>query len=817
MFLLKQKLTFSFLIAFSCLVFAQNGGKLQGSLKDKLTQEALIGASVQLEGTTLGASSDVEGNFKITNIPPKTYNVLVSYLGYAPQKRFNVVVTVGNANFLNFELETDAKSIGEVTISENKSVKIASIETPLSVQNLSAQEIKSAPGGNFDISQVITSLPGVGGTSGGGAFRNDLVIRGGGPSENVYYLDGFEIPIINHFSTQGAAGGPVGILNVSFIEDATLSSSAFNARYDNPLSAVLQLRQRDGNPDRFQGNVRLSGTEFALTTEGPISKKTTFLASARRSYLDFLFKAIGLPIRPNYWDFQYKITHKINAKTTFTSIGLGAIDEFYFAAPKESTAENLYIIGSTPSINQWNYTQGFALKRLINNGYWNATFSRNMLDNQLDKFRENYDGQQDDETKRTLKLVSQEIENKLRFDLNKYVGDWKFAFGAGAQYVKYNNNSFVQARPAVTDSLGNILFPALEFRYNSAIDFVKYGVFGQINRSFVDNRLSLSLGVRADGNTFTTDGNKIGKTLSPRFSASYALAPRWKISASVGRYFKIAPYTALGFRDENSRLVNTNLPYTRADHFTGGLEFLPSPTLRITAEGFYKKYNNYLVSQASGISLANQGGDYGTIGNEKLTGNGKGETYGMELFLQQKLWRNFFFVGSYTLFWSKFSGTNEKLVASAWDNRHLVALTMGKKWRKNWELGVKWRFQGGAPYTPFDLVASQANYVTVGRGILDYSRLNTEKLSPFSQVDFRLDKKWNFKKTTFDLYIDVQNLLVTKNPAFPNYTFQRLDDNSNWDTTDGKDLQVNGANGKPYILPPSAGRPTPTIGFIFEF
>ncbi|MCY7330349.1 MAG: TonB-dependent receptor, partial [Saprospiraceae bacterium] len=352
---------------------AQNTGSLTGTVKDKLTQEALIGATIRLDGSSLGAATDVEGNFRIAGIPPKSYNVIATYLGYAAQTKFNVVITTGNANQLNFELEPDGQAIGEVVISENRSVRIASVETPISIQNLTAQEIKANPGGNFDISRVITSLPGVGGTQGGGSFRNDLVIRGGGPNENVYYLDGMEIPVINHFATQGAAGGPAGILNVSFIEDATLATSAFNARYDNPLSAVLQLRQRDGNPDKLQGNLRLSSSEVALTGEGPLGKKTTFLASARRSYLALLFKLIGLPIRANYWDFQYKVTHKINAKTTFTILGVGAIDDFSLAPPKDATPENIYVIGSNPIINQWNYAQGFTLKRLIDDGFWNLT------------------------------------------------------------------------------------------------------------------------------------------------------------------------------------------------------------------------------------------------------------------------------------------------------------------------------------------------------------------------------------------------------------------------------------------------------------
>lgn len=151
------------------------------------------------------------------------------------------------------------------------------------------------------------------------------------------------MPVINHFQTQGSSGGPQGMLNVSFIEDVKLTTSAFDARYDNAMSSVFQFKQKNGNPNQVQGNVRLSATELAATLEGPLSKQrqTTFLASARRSYLQLLFKAIDLPIRPNYWDFQTKITHQINKKTTLNFIGLGAIDEFSFAVPKESTPEKV--------------------------------------------------------------------------------------------------------------------------------------------------------------------------------------------------------------------------------------------------------------------------------------------------------------------------------------------------------------------------------------------------------------------------------------------------------------------------------------------
>ena len=724
---------------------AQNTGTLTGTVKDKLTQEPLIGVSIKIDGSDLGTASDVDGNYRISGIPAKSYNLVAQYVGYAPQTKFNVVITSGNANQINFELEPDSKSLGEVLVSENRSVRIASVETPLSIQNLSVEEIKSNPGGNFDISRVVQALPGVGGVAGtGGGFRNDLIIRGGGPSENVFYLDGVEIPVINHFSTQGAAGGPAGILNVSFIEDATLASSAFNARYDNTLSSVLQFRQRDGNPERLQGNVRVGASETAFTAEGPLGKKngkTTFLASARRSYLQLLFKAIGLPIRPDYWDFQYKVTHKINAKTTLTTLGVGAIDDFYFEAPKDATPENLYILSSVPGVNQWNYTQGFALKRLIDNGFWNLTFSRNMLDNQLDQFADNSDGKQRDESKRILKLKSQEIENKLRYDYNRYAGSWKFSAGAMAQYVKYNNNSFAVLRAEIRDTMGNVVQPAVETRFTTAIDFFKFGLFGQINRTFFNNRLGISAGIRSDGNTFTDNGANLLKTISPRLSASYALAPKWKINASVGRYFKTPLYTVLGFRDDARTLVNKNQPYIRSDHYVAGLEYVPAPVLRFTLEGFYKQYADYPIGAFSGISLANQGGGFGVLGNEQVLPIGIGKAYGLELFAQQKLNKSLYFTGSYTLFWSKFSNRDGQLIASAWDNRHLLSLLTGYKFRRNWEMGLKYRLQGGVPYTPLDLEASRLNYATIGTGVLDNSRLNTLRLGNFSQLDLRLDKK----------------------------------------------------------------------------
>lgn len=812
-----------FLLAMTSMVYAQQTGRLLGSVKDRNTQEALVGVTIVLDNTAaLGTITDIDGNFALENVPTGSYNVKASFLGYKPLVKYNIVVTSGNDNNINFELEEEATQLDAVEIAIDRSVSVGTRETPISIQRLSTEEIKSNPGGNFDISRVVQALPGVGGTAGSvGGYRNDIIIRGGAPNENVYYLDGIEVPVINHFATQGSAGGPTGILNVSFIEDVTLSASSFDARYDNALSSVLQFKQREGNR-KLQGNLRMSATDVALTMEGPISKQTTFMASARRSYLQFLFKAIDLPIRPNYWDFQYKVTSKINAKTTLSFLGLGAIDEFKTAVPKESSLEKEYILRSVPINNQWNYTVGMGIKRLINNGFLNIALSRNMFDNKLDRFE---DAQYNNEEYRTLKSRSQEIENKLRIDVNKYQANWKYSFGISGQYVKYNNQFYNRLQKEVQDDAGNIVQPEIAYAFNTAIGFARLGAFGQVSRRFFNEKLSVSAGVRTDLNTFTDQGMNPLKTLSPRLALSYSLNEQWKLNATVGKYYKIPIYTVLGYRDANGSLVNKSNSYIGVAHYVAGLEWLPTKNMRITAEGFFKQYSNYPVSVLSHISLANQGGDFGAIGNEAVQSIGKGKTYGGELFLQRTLSKRLFAVASYTLFWSQFTThrsdnlpvVTEKYVASAWDTRHLLSLIGGYKFNRGWEVGLKYRWQGGAPYTPFDMVASQLNYITLGSGVLDYANLNTERLKAFNSLDIRIDKKWNFKSVTLDLFVDITNLTGAKTPSYPSYTFERNADNSGFATTDGLPLAADGSNAIPVVLNDDDALILPTIGFIIEF
>ncbi len=778
--------TISIIILITENVSAQVATEIYGKVLNE-KGEPMFGASVYLEGTSIGAQADFDGKFNIIGVSPGSYNLIASFLGYESQTQFNIIVrSKGTPNY-NFILKESAQQLDEVVISnENRITRPR--ETPLSTQSLSAVEIATYPGSNNDVVQVAQSLPGVSPSIGG--FRNDLIIRGGAPNETVYYLDGMEIPNINHFSTQGSAGGPVGLINVSFIDNVTLSTSAFNTRYDNALSGVLQFKQRNGNSRNFAGNFRVSASEAALTFEGPLFKKensesrTTFLASIRRSYLQFLFEVIGLPIRPDYWDYQYKINHEIDNYNSLSILGVGSIDDFSISPPNEFDEEQQAQLEQAPFINQRTNTIGITWRNRFKsgNGFMQTTLSNNSLNNVFTRYQDS-----ENQSDVIFNNDATETETKLRYDLTQFFGDWKLSSGLNLQYSNYNNNTI--------DVTNNLAF-------NTEIDFMKYGFFANMTRSFFNDKLDISFGFRLDDDTFTQNESLIS-TFSPRLSVSYEFATDWRLNGSIGRYFKIPPYTILGFRNNASELINQNVEYTMSDHYVLGLQHYFSPSANISLEGFYKRYNDYPVSLRDGVSLANKGGGFEVLGSEPIETVGKGRSYGAELQFQQKLSNNFYGIFAYTWFYSEFTGLDQnKYIPSVWDSRHLISFTGGYKFKRNWELSARYLYAGETPFVPTDLDATLNNYPDV---ILDYSRLGDEKLAIFSQLDLRIDKKLNFKKFAFDVFIEAQNVLSQDIPSPTDYGLNR---NSMGMIVEPRSLVA---------IENGAGQIIPSIGIVVDF
>ncbi|WP_340063172.1 TonB-dependent receptor [Ascidiimonas aurantiaca] len=765
--------------------FSQVYGELNGYVTDE-SGAPLEGASVYLENSNIGAITDQQGFYVLRNIVPGSYNLTASFIGFESQTKFNVIVrSIGTPPY-NFILNESAQNLDEIVVTQRQISRAR--ETPLSVQTLSAVEIATYPGGNNDVVRVAQSLPGVSPSVGG--FRNDLIIRGGAPNETVYYLDGMEIPNINHFSTQGSAGGPVGLLNVSFIEDVTLSTSAFGARYDNPLSGVLQFKQRNGNNRDFNGNFRLSASEAAVTLEGPLFKKgkeesnTSFMVSARRSYLQFLFELIGLPIRPDYWDYQYKITHKIDDYNEINVLGVGSIDDFSIAPPDTFDEEQQATLEQVPFIEQRSNTAGISWKKRFKDGsgYMQSVLSNNFLVNEFTRYEDN-----ENQEGVIFSNDARESETRFRFEVTKFTGEWKFNAGFNTQWSDYSNTTFNLA--------DNI-------QYNTEINFFKYGYFANASRSFFDEKLDVSLGFRMDDDTFT-QGNSLLSTFSPRLSLSYEFVKNWKLNATAGRYFKIPPYTILGFRNNENILVNQNVSYTQSDHYVIGLEHILGPAASVSVEAFFKQYDDYPVSVLDGVSLANKGGGFEVLGNEAVETVGKGRSYGAELLFQQKLTNNFYGIFSYTFFYSEFTGFDRTdYLPSVWDSRHLLSFTGGYKLKRNWEISSRYRFAGRTPFVPVDIEATTNVYPEI---ILDYESLGRVKLETFSQLDIRVDKRWNLKSLSVNLFFEVQNLLSQQLPEPPQFGLQR-DANGN-ELTPRNLVEIE----------PESGQFIPVIGLVVDF
>lgn len=788
------------ILFFPILTYAQNG-IIKGRVFNEKNNEPLPFANLIIDGTNIGSTTDLDGNFIFTGIKPGYVKLVVSTLGFEKKTTEEFLVTNARTSNINIPLKEVGIQLNSVDIVSSAFTKFD--ESPVSVKTLGISELERSPGGNRDVSKVIQSLPGV---SSGPSFRNDVIVRGGGSSENKFYIDDVEIPNLNHFATQGASGGPAGIVNIDFVRELDFFSSAFPVNRGNALSSVLNMKQVEGNKEKLRFKATVGASDFGLTLDGPINKKTTFLLSARRSYLQFLFSVIGLPFLPVYNDYQFKVTHKIDEKNQINIISIGALDQSTLNTGIKNPSEyQQYLLGYLPVNEQWNYTFGIVYKHFSKNGYQNWVLSRNYLNNVQYKYPNN-----DESKSRILNYNSYEIENKFRFEDIRTINNYRITSGFGGEYAKYANNTFQKIFIGNSEKI---------IDYNSFLDVFKWNVFGQVTKTF-GKKLTLSAGVRSDANNYAASMSNLLNQISPRFSTSYSITEKTSANFSLARYYQMPAYTSLGYKDISGNFVNklNNIKYIQSNHIVAGVEHFINKNTKINGELFYKTYNNYPFSVRDSISLASKGADFGVIGDEEIKSISKGKAFGFELFAQRKLSKKIDFTISYTYVRSRFTDKNDKYIPSAWDNKHLFNIILAKSFEKNWNLGLKWKYIGGSPYTPDDLIYSSyvAVWNTTGRAQPDYNKFNQERLKPFHQLDIRVDKAYYFKNFSMMFYLDIQNLYAFVADSAPIYVLNRdsngipIINNPN-DPLQNQQYQLRELEGN------SGATVLPTIGIIFEF
>ena len=738
--LLFCNITISFLLA-------QPVHQVKGTVIDKSSRQPLEFINVMIVGLNKGGVTNAEGKFSIGQVPPGIYRLQASAIGYKTVTTPEYMLSTRDLH-IQIEMEENQTELEGVTVTASPFRR--DIESPVSLRIIGLQEIEKSPGANRDISRIVQSYPGV--TFSPIGYRNDLIVRGGSPSENRFYLDGVEIPNINHFSTQGASGGPVGILNADLIREVNFYTGAFPTDKGNALSSVLDFKLRDGDMERNSLKATLGASEVSLASNGHLGKKTSYLVSVRQSYLQFLFDMLGLPFLPTFTDAQFKLKTRFDARNELTVLGLGGIDKMKLNT-KANNEDNEYILSYLPKIQQETFTLGAVYRHYAGAHVQSVVASHSYLNNRNTKYQQN---DESDPDRLMLRLRSTEQNTQLRLENSSSFRNWKVTVGTSLDYSQYSNTTF---QKVYTDR-------AQTFDYHTYLGIMRWGLFGTVNYTSIDERFTASLGLRADANNYSAAMKDLSDQLSPRLSLSYQLTEHWSLSGNAGLYYQLPPYTALGFKNNNGLYANKYaLRYMQVSQGSVGLNWRKGDTFEVSVEGFYKDYDKIPLSVADGIPLTCKGNDYGVIGNELLTSTAQGRSYGAELLLKWLVAKKLNLASSFTLFKSEYRTDKEsEYIASAWDNRFIFNLRGTYNLPRHWSVGMKVSCIGGAPYTPYD--ADKSSLVTAwnaqGKPYYDYTRYNEERLPAFTQVDIRIDKTFYLKRCMLGFYIDLQNIAGSK-------------------------------------------------------
>jgi hypothetical protein len=718
---------------------AMPSGNIKGRILDLETKEPLVGVNIEVLNSDFGAATDTDGYYVIPALAVGNYNLRISYLGYEPIFKTDIIVRPDRTTFLNSELRESVIEMEAISVSAGYFSNTS--DQPLSVTNFSSEEIRRAPGSAGDVSRIIYGLPSVAKVN---DTKNSLIVRGGSALENSFYVDNIEITNINHFPEQGSSGGPIGMINVDLIKDVNFYTGGFNAVYGDRLSSVMDLRFREGDRDQFHAQLDLGLGGFGGVAEGPFSnQKGSWLIAARRSYLDLIVDAIGQTTSsvPQYSDIQAKMVYDLAPDHRLTAIGVMGLDEISVGADNAVDQElNMYndlsILQNTIGLD-WRSLWG-------EDGYSNTAVSHSITkyDFTLKETRHFADTGSE---KIILDQASSEQEIRLRnsnhYNLNRI---FKLNFGLEFKYLlaDFNNNY-----GPYYDVLGNPT-PALSVTGKTrAIKL--HGFFGFNWKPLP--RLTLRPGIRLGHFTYNDNTH-----LSPRLSASYQLLEKTTLNFSSGIYYQNLPLVLLAQNEENK-----NIKDPRARHLILGISHLLTDNTQLTVEVYEKEYRDmpfdpaqpemFLIDEVYHTGLF--------LPHGPLQDGGKAYSKGIEIMVQKKLAESIYGMVSTSLFRSRFLDQTGHLRDRVYDNRITLNVEGGYKPNNKWEFSMRWIYAGGAPYTPLDEEAS----ADARRGIYDANQINASRLPDYHSLNLRVDRRFFFSQSNIVLYLSVWNAYGREN------------------------------------------------------
>lgn len=714
-------------------VFSQKSydGIILGTIIDAETQSPVEDAVIEILNTGNKTTTDSTGNFFFQNLKYDSYQIKISGTGYDPLIKSDLIVYASKPLELIIKLNSKGIITDQIDVEANYFQKSSDVN--ISSLNLDFEEIRRAPGATEDISRMIQTIPGV---SIGNDQRNDIIVRGGSPAENLILIDGIEIPNINHFGTDGSTSGAIGFINVKFIQETGILTGGFPTTFGDKLSSVIDINFREGSKKKFYSDINLSIAGFGGIFEGPLSEKGSYLFSVRRSYLELIKNSIRLTSVPNYWDFNLKADYEISPKDKITLIGLLGLDKIDFS--EESAENNPY--GNSQD-DQKTFAAGINYKKLFKKGFIQTVLSDSYTDNYIVQI----DGQS-----ALIKFENKANNNEiiLKSDLNYQLSsNLSLNTGVGGKYAGIKNYLFLKGD---TNAAG-FVFDTI----NADSKFNAVKLFGHANLTskFLKDRLVVNTGVRLD----YFDYIRLKTYFSPRIGASYKITPLTSLNVAAGIYYQSPEYIWLSSHPDNK-----NLNSIRSDHYILGLDHFFSGDLKATVELFYKNYKDYPVWKDIPTYILIDGGtEFGPNIVGEAVSAGTGYVKGIDVSLQKKLssQKGLYGIINYSYINTGFTALAGGEKPGAFDPGHQFTLIAGYQFSSGWLAGLKFKYSGGRPYTPLDYDASKR----VNREVYATDDFNSARYPYYMRIDMRVDKKFDFSKASLVCYIELQNLFDREN------------------------------------------------------
>jgi hypothetical protein len=722
----------------------QPKGTIKGKVVDGESKLDLVGAQIFIRENNAGTSTDGRGYFEIKGVPVGSYSITCNYIGYDKIVKTDIIVRTERETFVNIELQASSIAISGSTITAGY---FSEIQTqPLSSINFSSEEIRRAPGAAGDVSRILFGLPSLAKIN---DTKNSLIVRGGSPVENGFYVDNIEIPNINHFPTQGSTEGPIGILNVDFIEDVNFNCGGFTAEYGNSLSSIMDLKFREGNRNTTDIQIEMSMQGFGGMAEGPLDGgRGSYLISARRSYLDLLLgmmnETVGIP---RYSDVQGKFTYDLSEQHKLSFVDVFSDDR---QTMNQKNALDSKTINIYPEYGSYSNTGGINWQWI-----WGKNgFSQTSLAHTYSSTNVNFIQTRD--AKLLLKNASTEQEVKIR-NANHWILDTKnkFNFGFDVKYVLIDYNQFYNA---YQDILGN---STPVFVLNQSIHSLQGGVFVDYVCQLFD-QVTVSPGIRVDHYQYNDDTR-----VSPRLSVAYHFDDISTLTGSYGIYYQNIPWIIAAQKD---RFRTLKTP--RADQYVLSFNRLLTESTRLTVELYDKEYMDFPMDPSQpNLFLYDQAViEQVFLNHDNLVSAGKAQSYGIEATVQKKMADDIYGLIAGSYYRSNYHGLDGKKYDRVYDNKFNFAVEGGYKLNEKWEFSLRWLYAGGAPFTPFDEQASLATH----KGVFDAARINAGRLPDFHSLNLRVDKRYYFKSTTLTVYLSIWNAYGRRNIAA--YTWNEVKD-----------------------------------------